>query len=245
MSPCHDKIILETKNVSRRVAVNGNDKSIVDSVSFRFNSGGVYNLVGPSGAGKTSYLRLLNRLDEPTSGDVLYDGTGISTLKPTDLRKKVSMIFQEPYLFPGTVGDNLDYCYPEGKTEKAGYYLEQVGLKKHYLDSDSSVLSAGEKQRVAIARSLIQAPRVLLLDEPTSALDPTSVDKVEKLILTLVADLCLTAIIVTHNPDQAGRLGGQTLLMVEGRLIEFDETDRVLKNPRTELARKYLNRELD
>jgi putative ABC transport system ATP-binding protein len=155
------------------------------------------------------------------------------------------MIFQEPYLFPGTVGDNLDYCYPEGKTEKAGYYLEQVGLKKHYLDSDSSVLSAGEKQRVAIARSLIQAPRVLLLDEPTSALDPTSVDKVEKLILTLVADLCLTAIIVTHNPDQAGRLGGQTLLMVEGRLIEFDETDRVLKNPRTELARKYLNRELD
>jgi len=244
MSPCQDSTILETRYVTRQVSKNGHILKTVDNVSFVFKRGGVYNIVGPSGAGKSSLLRLLNRLDEPIEGEVLFYDKPLVLYPPTHLRKKVAMLFQTPYLFPGTVRDNLAYCCELRSEEIARSNLIRVGLKSDFIDMDAESLSVGEKQRVAMARSLMLEPEVLLLDEPTSALDPASSKKIEELILSLSADLCLTVIIVTHNPEQALNLGGETLLLVKGQLIEAGETSKLMTEPETELGRKYINKEL-
>jgi len=244
MSPCHNTTILETRNVSRSINKKGRTVTTVDSVSFIFKKSSIYNIVGPSGAGKTSFLRLLSRLDEPSSGEVLFYDEPLSSYRPTELRKKVSMIFQEPYLFPGTVRDNLAYCCPDKKLNDTSFHLERIGLRADFADKDTSELSGGEKQRVALARSLVLNPEVLLLDEPTASLDPASSETIERLILSLAKELCLTAIMVTHNPEQAIRMGGRALLLVSGKLIESGETVELLTNPSTEQGRQYINREL-
>ena len=244
MSPCQDTIILETRNLTREIKKNSRNIRTVDSISYVFNKGGVYNIVGPSGAGKSSFLRLLNRLDDPIDGEVLFYGEPLTSYPPTVLRKKVAMLFQTPYLFPGTVNDNFEYCCTLRSDDMVVSNLSRVGLKPEFADRDADGLSVGERQRVAIARSLILEPDVLLLDEPTSALDPASTKKIEELILKLSAELCLTVIVVTHRPTQALRLGGKTLLLVQGRLIEAGETSEILTDPITELARKYISKEL-
>jgi putative ABC transport system ATP-binding protein len=241
-------IILETRKVGR-IAGNSHGKiKIVDSISYSFDAGSIYNIVGPSGAGKTSFLRLLNRLDEATEGEIFFRGKLISSYQPTELRKKIAMIFQIPFLFPGSVRENLEYCCKGHRKQKDGHdysaLLERVGLKREFINKNSNDLSVGEKQRVALARSLLLEPEILLLDEPTSALDPSMAQIIEQLILSLSQELGLTAIIVTHNPELAKRMEGQTLLMVAGKLIEHGATDKVLNTPQTELGLKYINKEL-
>lgn len=239
-----ENIILRTTNLSREIVKNGRTIKTVDDVSFEFKKGSIYNVVGPSGAGKSSYLRLLNRLDEPTGGEVHFRGKPISEYNPTELRRKIALLFQTPYLFEGTVLDNLNFCCSEKNLDTPEYHLERVGLDDRFKDIDVDELSVGEKQRVAIARSLLLQPEILLLDEPTSALDPSNAQKIEQLILQLAGDLNLTVIIVTHNPDQARRLEGITLLLVSGRLVEHGKTRDVLTSPQTEPGRKYINKEL-
>ncbi len=245
MQTCNETIIFRAENVTREVQKDGSRFKLVNDVSFQFNKGLIYNIVGPSGAGKSSFLRLMNRLDDPTDGNLYYYDNPLTSYSPVELRKKIAMLFQTPYLFPGKVRDNLDYCCDKKSVDDVGFHLRRVGLKESLANSNSESLSVGEKQRVAIARSLLLEPEILLLDEPTSALDPTSSKKIEELILSLAKELCLTAVIVTHNPEQALRLGGQTLLLVEGRLIESGATGIVLTNPETEQGRKYINRELE
>jgi putative ABC transport system ATP-binding protein len=244
MSNNEKTIIIEARGLTREIAGSNGRLRTVDGVSFSFHRGEVYNIIGPSGAGKSSFLRLLNRLDEPTGGEVLFNGRLLSTYKPTELRKKVSMLFQTPYLFPGTVRDNIEYCLPGIGAEEMDTLMLRVGLKPEIALKESGGLSAGEKQRVALARSLVQGPEVLLLDEPTSALDPTSSRRIEQLILSLARDLTLTVIMVTHHPDQALRVGGYALLFVSGRLVESGRTEVVLNSPNSELGKKYIEKEL-
>ena len=241
--------IIETRNVTRIVGNGLNSITTVADISYAFNKGEIYSIVGPSGAGKSSFLRLLNRLDDPSEGEILFHNKLLATYPPTELRKKAAMIFQIPYLFPGTVKDNLEYCCrfkksPDDQTRIMGGLLERAGLHREFLEKNAADLSVGEQQRVAIARSLVLEPEVLLLDEPTSALDPTSAQIIEQLILSLSRDLHLTFIIVTHNPEQAKRMGGETLLLVKGRLIESGRTEDILDRPQSESGRKYINREL-
>lgn len=243
--PCNQSIILKTRDLTREIAKNGSVIRTVDSVTFEFNKGLVYNIVGPSGAGKSSFLRLLNRLDEPTGGEVTYYDKLIQSYEPTELRKKISMLFQTPYLFPGKVRDNLNYCCSKSDIADIDFHLKRVGLKAEYADRDADDLSVGEKQRVALARSLFQEPDILLLDEPTSALDPTSSRKIEELILALSRELCLTIIVVTHSPEQALRLGGKALLLVKGSLIETGDSAEMLTEPSTELGQRYISKELE
>lgn len=245
MSNGADLHILKLENVSRRILKDGNWLTILHSIGYSFEPGGIYNIVGPSGSGKSSFLRLLNRLDEPTEGTIYYKARPLPEYKPTELRKKVSLLFQTPYLFPGTVRDNIMYCCIDMSSPVVGEYLSRVGLPSGFEDRDVEGLSVGEKQRVAIARAMVQQPEVLLLDEPTSALDPTSQGKIEKLILSLAKESSLTVIVVTHNPDQALRLGGMTLLMVGGRVLETGRTSQVLMNPETESGKKYIDKELE
>ena len=244
MSPCQDKIILEARNVTRQIQSNGETKNIVDNFSYTFNKGNIYNIIGPSGAGKTSFLRLLNRLDDPSEGEIFYLDKPLKSYQPTALRKNLSMIFQEPYLFPGTVSSNLEYCKSKCTEDEIKFHLEQVGLDFQFAKKDVLELSIGEKQRVVIARALILKPEILLLDEPTASLDPTSSQTIEQLILSLIDQYCLTAIMITHSPEQAKRMTGFTLLMVLGRLVEAGKTSELLTNPKTEQGQKYIRREL-
>jgi putative ABC transport system ATP-binding protein len=243
MSPCQEKVILQTRNVTRKILKEESSLVTVNDVSYDFHKGGIYSIVGPSGAGKSSFLRLLNRLDEISSGEILFHNEPIQGFPPTELRKKLSMLFQSPYLFDGTVLDNLTFCC-DNKEEELAEMLVKVGLKADFINKPVENISGGERQRVALARALLLEPEILLLDEPTAALDPSLSRTIEQLVLSLSRELCLTVIIITHETEQALRLGGETLLMVGGRLIENGSTEDVLKNPQTDLGKKFIAREL-
>lgn len=207
--------------------LGGGAASILDDVSFTIARGDALTLVGPSGSGKSSLLRCLNRLVEPTSGTVRFDGVDIRSLDPRRLRGRVALVMQTPVLFEGTVRDNLRVRPADAPGDfgehRLGATLREVGLAPDLLDRDASTLSGGEKQRVTIARALLRDPQALLLDEPTSALDPPSALLVGETISRLRAARGLSIVAVTHQPDLVRRLGGALLYLVTGRVQAPDE----------------------
>jgi putative ABC transport system ATP-binding protein len=187
-------------------------------------------IVGPSGSGKTSLLRLLNRLDEPTSGTVFLNGVDYRRLVPRDLRRRVGMVTQRPYLFPGTVAQNLRFG-PRQRGEElpddqVDELLSGVGLVG-YAARNVANLSGGEAQRVSFARTLANAPEVLLLDEPTSALDADAKAEVEGLIQQIVRERGLTCVLVTHDLAQATRLAKRALLLEGGQIVRDGPLEEV------------------
>jgi putative ABC transport system ATP-binding protein len=235
---------LELRNLTRTISANGNSRTIIDNISYTFDCGDIYTIVGPSGAGKSSLLRLLNRLDEPTGGEVFFEGQDYRSVPTRTIRRRIGYLFQAPYLFPESIADNIKYAAPDITDDRLSFFLVQVGLDKHRRDESVENLSGGEKQRVALARLLAVEPSVLLLDEPTSSLDPTATREIEELVLKIAAQRCFTVIMVTHEPRQALRLSGQTLLLVKGRLIESGTTEKVINNPSSDEGRRYRDREL-
>jgi putative ABC transport system ATP-binding protein len=219
--------ILETRRLSRAIA----GRRLVDDVNVRVERGDILAVFGPSGSGKSSFLRLINRLDEPTGGTVLLDGRDYRDLPPRELRRRIGMVTQTPFLFPGTVADNLRFgprLRGEELLEAAiADLLEQVGLGGRALD-DAGHLSGGEAQRVSLARALANAPQVLLLDEPTSALDESSKREIEALILSVVRQNALTCLIVTHDVAQAARMGNRAMLLKAGKLERIGPAKEVL-----------------
>jgi ABC-type multidrug transport system fused ATPase/permease subunit len=185
------------------------------SASFRRQA--VTGIVGPSGAGKTSLLRCLNRLEEPDSGSIALDGVDIATLDPIELRRRVGMIFQTPALFEGGVRANLVYGLDAVTEDELAAALEAASLDRAFLDRDSSALSVGQAQRVCIARALVRKPEVLLMDEPTSALDRDASARIEKLVRSLNGR-GLTVILVTHDLDQTRRVCDRAVLLVDGSI---------------------------
>ncbi|MCB2231649.1 phosphate ABC transporter ATP-binding protein [bacterium] len=235
---------LDVTHLSRTIQTNGKQKTIVNDVSFSFTCGTIYSIVGPSGAGKSSLLRLINRLDEPNTGDVIFNGADYRTYSPNELRRHIGYLFQTPYMFPGTIAENVRYAAEDIDDNRVAELLEQVGLSSDMADSEVDNLSGGEKQRVALARLLATKPSVILLDEPTSSLDPTATKGIEKLVRRIAEDRCLIVIMVTHDPQQALRLEGETLLLVKGRLIEHGSSERVINDPQSDEGRRYKDREL-
>lgn len=234
-------LILETSGLTRK----NSKQTIVDDFTFGFARFDIYTVLGPSGAGKSSLLRLLNRLDEPSAGEVIFNGKKYNEYTPCQLRRKIGYLFQTPYLFPGTVRDNLLYGEKDLAESHMIELLEQVMLAAIFLDKDTENLSIGEKQRVALARLLAIKPDILLLDEPTSALDPTNTEAIESMVKNIVEQKVLTAIMVTHNPEQALRMGGQALLLVRGKLIETGRSEEIINFPKTELGKLYKAKKLN
>ena len=226
-APARRGLKFETRNLCRAIG----DKCLVDDVSVAVEPGEVLAVVGPSGAGKSSFLRLLNRLDEPTGGNVLVDGADYRAIAPRDLRRRVGMVMQTAYLFPGSVATNIAFGPRQrGETlsaEQIDALLGRVGLPD-YAARDVSGLSGGEAQRVSLARTLANAPEALLLDEPTSALDETSARGIEELILGIIRERAMTCVIVTHNKPQAERIAARTMVMESGRLVAIGPTQEVL-----------------
>ncbi|MDI4233216.1 phosphate ABC transporter ATP-binding protein [Bradyrhizobium sp. Arg237L] len=219
--------MLETRHLSRSVG----QRLLVNDISVQVCAGEILAVVGASGAGKSSFLRLLNRLDEPTAGTVLLTSTDYRSIAPQELRRRVGMVMQTAFLFPGTISANIAFG-PRQRGEvmaptQIATLLERVGLSG-FADRDVGNLSGGEAQRVALARTLANAPEVLLLDEPTSALDEASVRGVEELILGIIRERRMACVIVTHNREQAIRLADRTMIMEAGRLVAIGATREVL-----------------
>lgn len=219
--------VLRTEHLGR--AVQG--KMLIEDATFELMAGEVLAIVGPSGSGKSSLLRLLNRLDEPNSGTVYLDRTDYRQISPRELRRKLGMVNQRPYLFSGTVEENLQFGptqHGEILSQSAiEHLLERVGLKG-YASRNVANLSGGEAQRVSVARTLANSPLVLLLDEPTSALDDSSKLEVESLLLNIVHQQGLTCILVTHDTGQAIRLSQRALWLEAGRIARAGPTREVL-----------------
>jgi ABC-type multidrug transport system fused ATPase/permease subunit len=195
---------------------------ILHDVSFTVERGRALTLVGPSGSGKSSLLRCLNRLVEATAGTVRFDGRDARSFDPRELRRRVALVMQTPVLFEGTVRDNLRVRPADApgdfSEDRLRASLAEVGLEPDFCDRDAATLSGGEKQRVTIARALLRDPQVVLLDEPTSALDPPNVLLVVETICRLRAARGISIVAVTHQPDLVRRLGGGLLYLVKGRV---------------------------
>jgi putative ABC transport system ATP-binding protein len=220
--------LLRTERLTRAVA----GRTIVDGISIDVPAGDVLAVVGPSGSGKSSFLRLLDRLDEPTGGTVLLGGRDYRELAPRELRRRVGMVMQTPVLFPGTVADNVRFG-PARRGETVAdadvaRLLGLVGLPS-FAARPVDHLSGGEAQRVAMARALANRPEVLLLDEPTSALDDASKRGIEALVAEVVRVHRLTCVVVTHDLAQAARLARRVMVIEAGGLKRIGPLEEVLR----------------
>ncbi|WP_336343576.1 ABC transporter ATP-binding protein [Halalkalicoccus ordinarius] len=208
---------LETERLTR--VVDG--ESIVEDVSLAVPESEVLAIIGPSGAGKSSFLRLLNRLDEPTSGTVYLDGTDYREIDPQALRRRIGLIPQRPALRDGTVLKNATTAFrirdEPVDEERIDRLLAAVDLDG-YADREIERLSGGERQRVSIIRTLANESEVLLLDEPTSSLDSETERRIEGFLGDLISAYELTCVVVTHDVEQARRLGDRVARFEDGRV---------------------------
>jgi ABC-type methionine transport system ATPase subunit len=229
-------IIVENVGL-RKTQGTATEREILSGISFAVPSGQILAIIGPSGAGKSSLLRLMNRLDEPSTGDVLLEQVPYRSLPITQLRRQVGMVFQHPALFDGTVADNIAYglhlqgAPREEQRRRAAECLELVGLEQELLERASGTLSGGQQQRVVLARAIAISPRVLLLDEVTSALDPTSTGHIADLIHQLSRAQGLTILLVTHDLALARRLADRVLVLAGGQVLEEGSADELFTAP--------------
>lgn len=221
-------VVLKAEHLGRAVG----DVSLVNDVTVEIYAGELLAVVGRSGSGKSSFLRLLNRLDEPTSGAVYLEGMDYRQIPPRELRRKIGMVTQRAFLFPGTVADNIRFGPRQRGEEMSAEAIEellmQVGLPG-FGSRNSANLSGGEAQRVSLARALANSPAVLLLDEPTSALDQDARQGIELLIEKIVRQRRLTCVLVTHDRDQASRLADRVMVLDAGRIMNIGKTNEVLR----------------
>jgi len=237
------------------VTLSYGTKMAVRDVSLAVRRGEVLAMIGASGSGKTTLLRSLNRLTELTPGAgrrgrITLDGEDIDRIEVTALRRRVSMVFQQPNPFPMSVFDNVAFALREQGSRRpsredlrpqvvdaltrAGLYDEVSSNLAH----PALRLSGGQQQRLCIARALAAGPEVLLLDEPCSALDPLSTATIEELIMTLRNEVAI--VIVTHNLQQARRVADQVAFMHLGDLVEAATADELFEQPREKRTREYV-----
>ncbi|MFX0092484.1 MAG: phosphate ABC transporter ATP-binding protein [Candidatus Hodarchaeota archaeon] len=223
-------------------------KKILDDISVKIESKGITGIIGPSGSGKSTFLRLLNKLITPTRGTLLFQGKNYNSFPPRVLRKQIGLVQQRPYLFSGSVMNNLEYG-PKiwGINYSENDYVEllrDVALSKDFLDRDVESLSGGEQQRVSLARSKSNQPSILLLDEPTSSLDVVSSEIIEETIKNL-SQQGIKIIIVTHSLSQTKNLTDQLLFLKAGRLIEKTDTESFFrKNSEEEIKTFFKKKEV-
>ncbi len=242
--------LIEVKDLKKYY--NGGEVKALDGISVDICKGDVIAVIGPSGGGKSTFLRSLNLLEKPTSGSILFDGVDI-TGKKVDLplhRQKMGMVFQHFNLFPHkTILQNLTMApirikkMPKAEAEeKAMALLQRVGLADR-ADAYPAQLSGGQKQRVAIVRALAMEPEVMLFDEPTSALDPEMVGEVLEVMRELAVG-GMTMVVVTHEMGFAREVGSRVLFIDNGKLCEEGTPEEIFDHPKSPRLQSFLEKVL-
>ncbi len=219
--------------------------AVVDDLTLDVGAGELVVLLGGSGSGKTTTLKMINRLIEPTAGSIHLDGVDVATLPPHELRRRIGYVFQRIGLFPHlTVGENIAVTpalldWPADRiAPRVEQLLRLVELDPALRDRWPRQLSGGQQQRVGVARALAAEPRVMLLDEPFGALDPVTRERLQTSFVRIRAELHLTALFVTHDMTEALTLGDRIGVMHEGRLVQVGTPHELLTRP----ANAYVER---
>lgn len=247
---------MSNKIVAKKVSVFYGPKQALFDVDLNVAEKQVTALIGPSGCGKSTFIRCLNRMNDvidicKVSGKIEIDGQDIydKSVDVVQLREKVGMVFQKPNPFPKSIYENISYGPTIHGIAKDKTHMDEIvetSLKKaalweevkDRLDQSGTGLSGGQQQRLCIARAISINPEVILMDEPCSALDPIATAKIETLIDELKSSY--TIAIVTHSMAQAARVSQHTGFFHLGKLIEFDSTDKIFKNPENQMTQDYI-----
>jgi tungstate transport system ATP-binding protein len=226
------------------------ERAILENINLSVDRGELFALIGPTGAGKTTLLRIIDLLEIPGAGEIYFDGKCIprSGKQRLEIRRRMSFIHQKPQVFNLSVYDNVAcglIWRGEEKNKIAGkvdHILEMVGLKG-YENRNARTLSGGEAQRVALARSLVLEPEVLLLDEPTANLDPVSTTNIEQLISYVARQHNTTMIIATHDMSQGQQLADRIGVLLDGRLVQTGNATDIFRSPQNEEVAHFVGME--
>lgn len=241
--------IIQVNNLEKKFG----DNLVLKDINLEVNKGEVVTIIGSSGSGKSTLLRCLNLLEEPTSGEIIYEGANIldHSFDRRKYRSQVGMVFQNFNLFANK--NILENCMigqekvlkidKEKARATAMKYLASVGMDQ-YINAKPSQISGGQQQRVAIARALCMSPEILLFDEPTSALDPETVGEVLD-VMTSLAKSGMTMVVVTHEMDFARDVSDRVLFMDKGIILEEASAKEIFENPKNERTKEFLKRFLD
>ena len=237
--------MIETIGLTKRYG----DVAAVDDVSLRVDEGELLVLLGGSGSGKTTMLKMVNRLIEPSAGRITIDGQDTAAIEAHALRRRIGYVFQQIGLFPYmTVAENIAVTITllgwdrTRVDQRVHELLELVELDPALMrDRSPSELSGGQQQRVGVARALAASPRVMLLDEPFGALDPLTRDRLQQSLLRIRRQLNLTAIFVTHDMVEALLLGDRIAVMQEGRLVQIGTPRELLRSPADDYVRRLMD----
>lgn len=239
--------MIEFKNVTKKFP-NGN--VAVENLTLHFEAGEFIVFIGTSGSGKTTSMRMINRMIEPSSGEILIDGKNTADGNPVELRRKIGYVIQQIGLMPHmTIYDNIVMVpkllkWPEDKQKQiAEELIKKVDLPVEFLERYPAELSGGQQQRIGVIRALAADQDIILMDEPFGALDPITRDALQELLKQLQREMGKTVVFVTHDMDEALKLADRIVIMAEGKVVQFDTPENILMNPANEFVEDFIGEE--
>ncbi|ACD51829.1 betaine/proline/choline family ABC transporter ATP-binding protein [Clostridium botulinum] len=238
--------MIEFKNVSKVFK----NQTVLKDVSFKIDKGELVSIIGESGCGKTTTLKMINSLIKPSSGKILIDGENIGFKDVIKLRRNMGYVIQQTGLFPHmTIRENIEIIPRLEKVEKANIekktyeLMDMVGLNaEEYLDRYPTELSGGQQQRIGVARAFATNPEIILMDEPFSALDPITRLQLQDELIDLQSKVRKTIVFVTHDMDEAIRIADKICIMNGGRIIQYDTPENILKNPCNDFVSEFIGK---
>ena len=239
--------MIEFKNLTKRFP---GGKIAVDSLNLTFNDGEFIVFIGTSGSGKTTSMRMINRMIEPTSGEILINGKNSKDMNAVELRRQIGYVIQQIGLMPHmTIFDNIVMVpkllkWPVEKQRKiAEELIQKVDLPLDFLERYPSELSGGQQQRIGVIRALAADQDIILMDEPFGALDPITRDSLQETLKELQRELGKTVIFVTHDMDEALKLADRIVIIQDGKVVQFDTPDNILMDPANAFVENFIGEE--